>query len=127
MAKAFIGLLIILFPLTGFCVLKRIAGESFSLDSAMTGTIIVAVHLAIILGWYKLKSLAFPDSQRCSLCGGDIPLVGRQKCRRCGFRWEGHYFDKCPNCGGIAVLLHCPHCELSNKRPWWYEYWHRLN
>jgi hypothetical protein len=127
MVKAFIGLLIILFPLRVFCVLSRMVEEGFSFHLVTTGTISVAVHLAIILGWYKLKSLVFPDSLRCSACGGHIPLSGRQKCRRCGFRWEGHYFDKCPNCEGVPSLIQCPHCELSSKRPWWYEYWHRLN
>lgn len=127
MVKAFVGLLILLFPLTALSVLCRIVEERLAFHSVMTGTIAIAAHLAAILGWYKLKSLVFRDSQRCSACGGDVPLSGRQKCRRCGFRWEGHYFDECPNCGGVATIIHCPHCELSSKRPWWYEYWHRLN
>lgn len=127
MVKAFIGLLILLFPLTAFYFLCKIVEKRFAFHSVVIGTIILAIHLAIIFGWYKLKSLAFPDSQRCLVCGRYLPLSGRQKCRRCGFRWEGQYFDKCPNCGAVADLIHCPHCEMSNKKPWWYEYWHKLN
>ena len=127
MIKAFIGLLIILFPLTVVSVLWEIVEEELALYYVVTGTIIIATHLAVIMGWYKLKSIVFQKNQRCSVCKRDIPLTGRQKCRSCGFRWEGHYFDKCPNCGSFANIIHCPHCELSNKRPWWYEYWHKLN
>lgn len=127
MVKAFMGLLILLFPFAVFFVLRMMVVEELAFRSVASGTTIIAVYLSIILGWYKLRSLVFPDSQRCSVCGRGIPLTGRQKCRRCGFRWEGHYFDRCPNCEGVADVLHCPHCELSNKRPWWYEYWHRLS
>lgn len=127
MVKAFIGLLILLFPFVVFLVLRMMVMEELAFGSVASGTTIIAVYLGIILGWYKLRSLAFPDSQRCSVCGRDIPLTGRQKCRGCGFRWEGHYFDRCPNCEGVADVLNCPHCELSNKRQWWYEFWHRLN
>jgi hypothetical protein len=127
MLKAFIGLLILLFPLTALSVLCMIVEEKLAFHAVMTGTIILAVHLAVILGWYKLKLFVFPDSQRCSVCGRDIQLSGRQKCRGCGFRWNGHYFERCPNCGIVANLLHCPHCELSNKKPWWYDWWHKLN
>lgn len=127
MVKTFIGLLILLFPFMALSALRVMVEEGLAFHAMAAGTIIMAAYLGIILGWYKLKSLVFPDSQRCSVCGRDMPLSGRQKCRKCGFRWEGHYFDKCPNCGGVANILHCPHCELSNRKPWWYEYWHKLN
>ena len=127
MLKTIIGLLIILFPICALSVMRTMAEAEFGFRSMAVGTSVLAVHLALIVGWYKLKSLVFPDSQICSACRRDMTLSGRQKCRRCGFRWEGHYFDKCPNCGGVVDIIHCPHCELSSKRPWWYEYWHRLN
>ena len=127
MVKAFIGLLIILFPFVVISILQWIAEDGLAFHSTVAGTTIVAAHLGVILGWYKLKSIVFRANQRCSNCERDMPLTGRQKCRSCGFRWEGHYFDKCPNCGGFASLIHCPHCELTNKGPWWYKYWHKLN
>ena len=127
MVKIIIGLLIILFPVCAAIVLCRMVKAGFAFYPVATGTIVLAVHLALIAGWYRLKALVFPDTWRCPFCNGDVPLSGRQKCRSCGFRWDGHYFDKCPNCGGVVNIIHCPNCELSGKRPWWYEYWHKLN
>ena len=120
-------MLILLFPLTAFSILRGMVEARFDFRRVATGTIVIAVHLAIILGYYKLKALIFRDSMRCSACGRDIQMTGRQRCRGCGFRWQGHYFDKCPNCGTVASIIHCPHCEMSSRRPWWFDRWHRLN
>ena len=127
MLKTIIGILIILLPVSALSIICGMAAAEFAFHSVAVGTIILAVHMAIIAGWYKLKSLVFPGIMRCSVCEQDMPMTGRQKCRSCGFRWQGHYFDKCPNCGSVVTIIHCPYCELSSKRPWWYEYWHMLN
>lgn len=127
MVKAFVGLLIILFPLAVFFALGQIAKSGFAFEALAINTMAVSLHLGIILAWYRLKASVFRESLRCSACGRNIPLTGRQRCRKCGFRWDGHYYDKCPNCGAVAGIINCPHCELSQKKPWFYDHWHKFN
>ena len=69
MLKAFIGLLILLFPIVAFSILRGMVEARFHFHRVATGTIAIAAHLAVILGWYKLKALIFRDSMRCSACG----------------------------------------------------------
>jgi len=59
---------------------------------------------------------AYTPRIRCKSCGATISLVGLWKCH-CGFAYRGHVLRECPICRGVAPMVRCFSCGLTQRLP----------
>ena len=84
---------------------------------------VVWVAATIGLGLLSLRSLLrlrsiFATSVRCPR-GHVVELLSVWRCARCGSRYEGSAWRRCPACGAEAGRVDCPKCALAVHRRFW--------
>ena len=79
---------------------------------------ILAAPIYLISGLWKLPkqvrrlSLAVQAKVKCQICSEDVPLVGMWRCP-CGFQYQGHLIQTCPNCGRTPSMARCWNCGAT--------------